>query len=129
MSDTCKSRILLVEDYKANILVATALLEEFNYEYAVAQNGLEALSMIKNGGFDLVLMDVQMPGIDGLEATHFVREWEKEQNKNRIPIIGMTAHALTGDRERCLSVGMDDYISKPFQPEDFQGKIQKHLSK
>ncbi len=127
MSEKPIAHILLVEDYKANILVATALLEEFGYHYKVAQNGQEALYLVKSQPFDLVLMDVQMPRIDGFEATHFIREWEKEQGGKRLPIIGMTAHALAGDRERCLAAGMDDYIAKPFHPDDFQGKIEKHL--
>ncbi len=132
MTEDTKAHILLVEDYKANVLVATALLEEFGYQYSVAYNGQEALHKIKSLSFDLILMDVQMPGIDGFEATHFVREWEKENNntgKKRLPIIGMTAHALSGDRERCLAVGMDDYLAKPYNPDEFKSKIEKHLGK
>ncbi len=127
MTDRRKAHILLVEDYKANILVATALLEEFGHDYTVANNGQDALHLVKNRPFDLVLMDVQMPGIDGFQATHFIREWEKEQGGKRLPIIGMTAHALAGDRERCLSVGMDDYIAKPFHVDDFRDRLEKHL--
>jgi len=122
-----KAHILLVEDYKANVLVATALLEEFGYEYSVANNGQEALNMVKDSNYDLILMDVQMPGIDGFEATHFIREGEKESGAH-VPIIGMTAHALAGDRERCLAIGMDDYIAKPFHPDEFKAKLEKHLS-
>lgn len=122
-----KVHVLLVEDYKANILVATALLEEFGYDYSVANNGQEALNLVKDHEFDLVLMDVQMPGIDGFEATHFIREWEKDKGGRRLPIIGMTAHALAGDRERCLAAGMDDYIAKPFHLDDFKEKLSKHL--
>lgn len=123
----CKAHVLLVEDYKANILVATALLEEFGYGYTVANNGQEALQLIKIQDFDLVLMDVQMPGIDGFEATHFIREWEKQKGLGHIPIIGMTAHALAGDRERCIAIGMDDYIAKPFHPDEFKNKLETHL--
>lgn len=123
-----RPHILLVEDYKANILVATALLDEFEYGYQVAQNGQEALHMVKTNRYDLILMDVQMPGIDGFEATHFIREWERQQNSARVPIIGMTAHALNGDKERCLSAGMDDYIAKPFHPDEFQAKLATYLS-
>ncbi|MBI1301751.1 MAG: response regulator [Alphaproteobacteria bacterium] len=129
MNESRKPYILLVEDYKANILVATALIDEFGYSYAVETDGQGALQAIKKESFDLVLMDVQMPGIDGYEATHFIRQWEEEEGNGRhLPIIGMTAHALIGDRERCLAVGMDDYIAKPFHPEDFREKIQKHLA-
>ena len=128
MTDNIKPHILLVEDCKANVLVATAFLEEFGYNFTVAKNGQEALHLIKTNSFNLVLMDVQMPGIDGYEATHFVREWEKEQGMKRLPIIGVTAHALTTDRDRCLTVGMDDYIAKPFHPEQFKDKIEKQLN-
>ena len=127
MTENTKAQVLLVEDYKANVLVATALLEEFGYGYAVAGNGQEALHIVKSQHFDLVLMDVQMPGIDGFEATHFIRAWEKTQGGKRLPIIGMTAHALAGDKERCLAVGMDDYIAKPFHPDIFKEKLEKYL--
>ncbi len=129
MTDKSKAHILLVEDYKANVLVATALLEEFGYDYTVAGNGQEALQLIKDRPFDLVLMDVQMPGIDGYEATHFIRQWEQERGHGHVAIIGMTAHALTGDRERCLAVGMDDYIAKPFHPDEFKAKLEQQLAK
>lgn len=129
MTNALKHHVLLVEDYKPNILVATALLDEFGYAYTIANNGQEALHLVKTHVFDLVLMDVQMPGIDGFEATHFIRQWEKEQHTDRhLPIIGMTAHALAGDRERCLAVGMDDYLAKPFHPHEFKGKLEKQLS-
>jgi CheY-like chemotaxis protein len=117
--------ILVVEDYKANVLVVTALLEEFGYSFTVAKNGQEALERVKEEPFDLILMDVQMPGIDGFEATQLIREWEKGGDGKRTPIIGLTAHALSGDRQRCLSHGMDDYIAKPFHPDDFKNKIEK----
>jgi len=127
MTEARKAHILLVEDYKANVMVATALLEEFGYSYSVANNGQEALQLVKNENFDLILMDVQMPGIDGFEATHFIREGEKERGVVRTPIIGMTAHGLAGDRERCLEVGMDDYIAKPFHADVLEEKLAKYL--
>jgi PAS domain S-box-containing protein len=117
-------RILLVEDYAPNVMVATAFLEEFGYRCEVAHNGLEALEKIKKVSFATVLMDVQMHGMNGLEATRLIREQEKQQGQgHHLPIIGMTAHALSGDRERCLGVGMDDYIAKPFNPEELRQKI------
>lgn len=128
MADIEKPHILLVEDYKANVLVATALLEEFGYEYTVASNGREAIQLIRQKPFDLVLMDVQMPGLDGFEATRAVRLDEMNNGHRRVPIIGVTAHVLAGDRERCLSAGMDDYIAKPFHPEEFRHKIEKQLT-
>lgn len=126
---THHARLLLVEDYPANVLVATALLEDFGYAYEVANNGKEALQRLQNGApYDLVLMDVQMPVMDGFEATKQLREWEKSEGRTPIPIIGMTAHALVGDREKCFAAGMDDYIPKPFQPDELQAKLTQFLA-
>lgn len=118
--------ILLVEDYPANVLVATTLLEDFGYSYEVATSGEEAVEKIQRGCFHAALMDVQLGDtMCGFEATRKVREWEKNTAVNRLPIIAMTAHALTGDRERCIEAGMDDYISKPFDVDDLKTKLEK----
>jgi PAS domain S-box-containing protein len=119
-------KILLVEDYWANVLVATAILDNLGYRYEVAENGLEAVRKYTSEEFQAVLMDVQMPDMDGIAATHSIREWEQKRGTNHTPIIGMTAHALKGDRERCLSAGMDDYISKPFQPIELEQKLKHY---
>ncbi|ESQ83484.1 hypothetical protein AEAC466_12475 [Asticcacaulis sp. AC466] len=116
-------KVLLVEDYEPNIVVASAFLEDFGYSIDVAHNGIEAFEKIKMGSYVAVLMDVQMHGMNGLDATRLIREWEAAQGRAPLRIIGMTAHALAGDRERCLSVGMDDYIAKPFRPEALRQKI------
>jgi PAS domain S-box-containing protein len=121
-----KKRILLVEDYPANILVATSILSTLGYDYDVAQNGKTAIEKIAEGNFDAVLMDVQMPEMDGLMATKLVRERERSESASPIPIIGMTAHALRGDRERCIEAGMTDYIAKPFQPEELVAKLNQY---
>jgi PAS domain S-box-containing protein len=118
-------RILLVEDYAPNVLVAGTFLDQFGYAYDVVGNGLDAIDRIKQQAYFAVLMDVQMHGMNGLEATQYIRAWEKQQGKPRTPIIGMTAHALAGDRERCLSVGMDDYIPKPFNPDELRSLLNK----
>ena len=125
---TVTKRILLVEDYPANVLVATTLLEDFGYEYDVATTGSDALSKIKAGDFAVALMDVELgEAMCGFEATKHVRSWEKESNRVRkLPIIAMTAHALAGDREKCLDAGMDDYISKPFDAEELREKLAQH---
>ena len=123
-----KLKVLLVEDHEANIMVAGTYLDSFGYSYEVAINGIEAVEKIKGGGFAAVLMDVQMHGMNGFEATQFIRRWEEKKDLSRIPIIGMTAHALSGDRERCLDVGMDDYISKPFNPDELQEKLANLIS-
>ena len=111
------SHILLVEDYAPNVLVATTFLESFGYTIDVAVNGEEAVEKVKRNDYVAVLMDVQMHGMNGFDATQMIRAHEKQTGKSKVHIIGMTAHALVGDRERCISVGMDDYISKPFNPD------------
>jgi CheY-like chemotaxis protein len=118
-----KSRILLVEDNPSNIMVAALFLEQYGYIYDVAYTGEEAIEKAKKGGYSTIIMDVQMQGVDGLEATRRIRQFEANSAIQRTPIIGMTAYALTGDRERCLDVGMDDYISKPFNPSEFEQKL------
>jgi PAS domain S-box-containing protein len=127
-SDHRDIKILLVEDYKANILVATHLLEAFGYDYEVARNSYEALLKLKQGDFSLILMDIQMEGRDGMETTRIIRELEKKQGSPRIPIIAMTAYALTGDKEKFLRAGMDGYISKPVNAEELE-KILTHFAK
>jgi|SRR5579863_1215634 len=109
-SNGAKMHILLAEDNVVNQRVAVGILEKHGYSVVVANNGLEALAALRKDDFDLVLMDVQMPEMGGFEATGNIRRGE---HGTHIPIIAMTAHAMTGDRERCLAAGMDDYISKP----------------
>ena len=105
-------RILLAEDNVVNQRVALRILEKAGHRVAVASNGIEALQAFDQHTFDAVLMDLQMPEMGGFEATAKIRERERGV---RIPIIAMTAHAMTGDRERCLEAGMDDYIAKPIR--------------
>jgi two-component system sensor histidine kinase/response regulator len=116
-------RILLAEDNPVNRLVAVRLLEKRGHSITVAVNGREvlaALDDLASGPFDLVLMDVQMPDMNGFEATAAIRDKEKALGTH-LPIVAMTAHAMKGDRERCLAVGMDGYVSKPIQaPELFE---------
>jgi signal transduction histidine kinase/CheY-like chemotaxis protein/ligand-binding sensor domain-containing protein len=108
-------RILLAEDNPVNRLVASRMLEKQGHRVITSGNGRQALERLEKERFDLVLMDVEMPEIDGFQATATIRKQE-ETTGARIPIIAMTAHALKGDRERCLAAGMDDYVSKPIQP-------------
>ena len=123
-----KNRVLVVEDYAPNILVTTSFLQSWGYPYEVAENGSTAIQKMRDEDFAVVLMDVQMPGINGLEATSAIRKHEKETGRAHLPIIGMTAHAMTGDQERCLAAGMDDYLSKPFNPEDLRQKLALYTS-
>jgi signal transduction histidine kinase/ActR/RegA family two-component response regulator len=119
--------ILLVEDYEPNILVATNLLDNFGYRYEIAHNGQQALDKFSPEHYSAILMDVQMPFMDGLETATRIRATEKAHAMPRVPIIAMTAHALKGDRERCLQAGMDDYITKPFNPHQLQAVLVKYL--
>jgi CheY-like chemotaxis protein len=124
MGDEVRPIVLLVEDHEPNILVAGAFLDEFGYRFDIARNGLEAFEKIKENSYTAVLMDVQMHGMNGLDATRAIRQWEAQTGAAPRRIVGMTAHALAGDRELCLGVGMDDYIAKPFHPEDLRRKLQ-----
>jgi len=105
--------ILLVEDNLINQKLATRLLEKAGHVVTLAANGKEAIDQVACRSFDLVLMDVQMPEMDGLEATQVIRQ--KESGERRLPIVALTAHAMVGDRERCLAAGMDGYVTKPVQ--------------
>ncbi|CAG9933081.1 hybrid sensor histidine kinase/response regulator [Candidatus Nitrotoga arctica] len=124
-----KPCILIIEDHEANIMVASAFLDSLGYDYDVARNGTEALKKIKARQYDAALMDVQMPGLNGYETTQLFRNEEKNGGKRRLPIIGVTAHAMAGEKERCLSSGMDDYMSKPFNLKDLSNKIDALIGK
>jgi two-component system sensor histidine kinase/response regulator len=117
--------VLLAEDNLVNQRVAVRVLEKAGYRVTVASNGLEALQALQEREFDLILMDVQMPEMDGFETTEKIRRNEY-QSKSHIPIIAMTAHAMTGDRERCIAAGMDDYISKPIHAAKLIDLIRKY---
>jgi len=117
-------QILLVEDNAVNQKVVLAILSKRGFHVEVAGNGLEALSSLQKEKYDLVLMDVQMPYMDGIEATRKIRE---DLKLTDLPIIAMTAHAMTGDRERCISAGMNDYVSKPVNPTTLVHTIMRYL--
>jgi signal transduction histidine kinase/CheY-like chemotaxis protein len=119
------ARLLLAEDNLVNQKVVLAILRKKGYRIDVANDGREALAKLNSTPYDLVLMDVQMPILDGLEATRAIR---REARWDRLPIIAMTAHAMNGDRERCLQAGMNAYISKPVQPAHLIATIEKQLA-
>jgi PAS domain S-box-containing protein len=116
-------QILLAEDNPVNQRLALRLLEKQGHTITVANNGLEALMALEQHPFDLVLMDVQMPELDGFAATAAIREKERKTGAH-IPIIAMTAHAMKGDRERCLAAGMDSYVAKPIQAQELKAAIE-----
>jgi len=121
-------RVLVVEDNIVNQMVATELLESWGCNWQTADNGAAAVAMIENDKFDIVLMDVQMPIMDGFEATAQIRNWEKE-NGQYTTIIAMTANAMSGDRERCLRAGMDGYLAKPLRPKALVEKLLETIGK
>ncbi len=117
-------RILLAEDNPMNQRLAVGLLTKLRHTVVLAPNGREALERAKESGFDLVFMDVQMPEMDGIEATHCIRTYEKASNTH-VPIIAMTAHAMAGDREHCLEAGMDSYVAKPLSKSALEKAIRE----
>jgi len=121
------AHILLAEDNTVNQKLAIRLLERFGYKVTLAENGLQAVAAAEKQNFDLVLMDVQMPEMGGFEATAIIREREAALGKHT-PIIAMTAHALQGDREKCLEATMDDYLSKPIHADQLKAMIEKFLN-
>ena len=118
------AKVLLVEDNPINQMVAIEILTLAGMTVHTAKNGLEAIEKIKNEAFDVVLMDVQMPEMDGLEATIRIRN---DLGNKDLPIIAMTAHAMRGDREKCIAAGMDDYISKPIDRLKLYTVLKKHI--
>jgi PAS domain S-box-containing protein len=110
--------VLIVDDYEPNVLVVSSLLDQIGVGYEVAHTGMEALRKAIVTAYDLILMDVQMPGMDGYECTRRIRELEAEKGFDRVPIIAMTAHVRAVDRAACLEAGMSDFIAKPFIPAD-----------
>lgn len=123
-----KKNVLLVEDYEPNVLVAASMIQDLGYSCEVAKNGLDALRKFMNGDYEVILMDVQMSELDGLQATRRIRAIEAEKGLNRTPIIAMTAHVREQDKDRCLDAGMDDFIPKPFDPSVLAHKINKYIN-
>jgi len=120
-------RVLVAEDNRVNQRVVTRLLEKQGHQVTLAENGREALEKLLLGGFDGILMDVQMPEMTGLEAAQAIRRAERGSGRH-VPILAMTAHAMKGDRERCLASGMDGYVSKPIRSQELLDALQRVIS-
>ena len=120
--------ILVAEDNAVNQIVFTQILESTPFSFEIVDNGRKALEAMKAKRPTIILMDVSMPEMNGLEATHEIRDFEAENNLPRTPIIGVTAHALKGDKDRCLEAGMDDYLSKPISPDMLAAKVEAHIA-
>lgn len=120
--------ILVAEDNDVNQIVVEQILLEAGQDYKIVDNGQMAVDAYKDQRPDLILMDVSMPVMNGLEATEAIRALEATSGE-RVPIIGLTAHALKGDREVCMKAGMDDYMSKPISPDALIAKVSEWLRK
>lgn len=120
-----KLSILLVEDNVLNQRIVTFSLKKYNHNVTIANNGLEALDRFRESQFDVILMDLMMPEMDGLEATVKIRELETQNNLNtRTPIIALTANTMDNDRDKCISYGMDEFMAKPFDIEKLKQIFQ-----
>ncbi|MEZ5581426.1 MAG: ATP-binding protein [Candidatus Competibacteraceae bacterium] len=122
-----QQRVLLAEDNPINQEVALAMMQQLGLTIDVAKNGVEAIEAFKRNRYNLVLMDCQMPQLDGFKATTALRAWERKQNRVPVPIIALTANVLEGDKERCLEVGMNDYLAKPFNYQQLKNKLEFYL--
>lgn len=120
--------VLLVEDQRVNQMLMETILKKLNCHVELANNGVEAIQMVKQNTYDLVLMDCQMPEMDGFEATQKIREYELG-TENHLPIVALTADAMQGDKDKCLAIGMDDYINKPIRPNRIHEVLHKFTSK
>ncbi|QGJ71462.1 Hypothetical protein PBC10988_31670 [Planctomycetales bacterium 10988] len=127
--DTKQYKVLLAEDTEVNQQLAVRILERSGHRVVVASNGRMALEIWQQEPFDVILMDLQMPEMDGLEATEQIRSIERDKQLNRIPIIALTAHTMPGDRDRCIQAGMDAYLAKPIHPHELKALLSKVVSK
>ncbi|HTM82274.1 PAS domain S-box protein [Asticcacaulis sp.] len=115
-----RKNVLIVEDFEPNLVVLAGLLDNWGYSYDIARNGMEGVRCVERGVYDVIFMDVQMPGMDGFECTRQIRAFEGRTAKKRIPIVAVTAHVFDKDRARCLDAGMDGFLPKPIKPDAVQ---------
>ena len=127
-SSASSFRILLAEDNPVNQKVAKRVLSHLGYQVDIVNNGLEAINAIANAAYDLILMDIQMPEMDGLETTRYIRKQESASQLPPIAIVAMTANATDDDQNLCRDAGMNDYISKPIQIDKLKNLLQRYES-
>lgn len=120
--------ILVVEDNFVNQRIIVGMLKKFGHPADVTENGLQAVAAYNDKHYDLVLMDCEMPEMDGFDATLAIRKIEQQENKARVPIVALTAHAFEDVKQRCLAAGMDDFITKPLQLTVIESMLQRWLS-
>jgi len=120
--DSCDNavRILVVEDNETNQMVIEGILTQMGHDVDLAENGKEGIKKVKNNHYDLIFMDMQMPVMDGLEATRLLRQMEYNDAYHVPPIVALTANAMKGDKERCFDAGMSDYLSKPIRKDEIE---------
>jgi CheY-like chemotaxis protein len=126
--DSANYKILIAEDNEFNQILIRKVLEKVGHKVEIVNNGKDVIGMLRSGQYDLILMDVMMPEMDGFEATRLIRNDASGIINNKIPIIAMTAHAMQGDRERCLSAGMNDYVAKPINTPELFGAIHRVMA-
>lgn len=121
------SPVLLVDDFDVNIKTFGALLEELGYACDVARSGLEAIEKASGNSYEVIIMDVQMPGIDGLETARRIRALEKQENRSPVIIIGMSGNSTEDDQLFCKKAGMDDFLPKPFRLKELEEKLRRYV--
>ncbi len=120
-------RILLAEDNKINQVVAAGVLKKLGYEVDIVEDGSAAVAACADTAYGAILMDVMMPGMDGYQATKLIRDFERQLGQKQLPIIGLSARAMTGDREIALNAGMNDYLTKPLRTPDLVEALDRWL--
>lgn len=121
------ARILIVDDYPGNTVVADIYLKDLGYDTAVAHDGEDAVSAVLEQRFDAVLMDIEMPRMNGYDATRAIREAQKAGKTGAVCIIGMSAHHFKEERDKCLEAGMDDFMTKPYEPAALKDILSRHI--
>jgi CheY-like chemotaxis protein len=118
--------VLVVDDNEINQLVVVEEVEQIGFEVDVAADGAQAVAKAKAGQYAIILMDCQMPVMDGYAATRAIRAWERSESGVRTPIVALTAHAIAGEREKVIDAGMDDYLSKPLRPNTLERMLERY---